>query len=192
RDLRGCKGTAEGTEGNIHVFQSSLFGFFFPFFIGTFNVGRIEIPPLRERREDIVPIFEHFVGSICRKYGETVRDLDEGAKSSLTNFAWPGNVRELRNIAERSVLLSSGVIAKSLIQDLLGSADATSGHQAGREDCPKSLGEALPLKEYRRRAEARYIATILKLADGSVTKAAQILELDRSHLHQKLKDLGLA
>lgn len=153
------------------------------------NVARIEIAPLRQRIEDILPIFTHFVASISARYGEPERVLEGGAINALLHYPWPGNVRELRNVAERSVLLSQRTISKSLIVEILGVAEETKEKEG--EDLPQDLEQMLPLKEFRRQAERRYIAHALSLAAGSVTKTAQVLGVDRSHLHQKLKELGL-
>jgi len=158
------------------------------------NVARIEIAPLRVRREDITPIFSHFVSSVCRRYGEPTRVLEESARSILLTYSWPGNVRELRNVAERAVLLSSDTMSRELIADILGHVPARDGLETsgtGEPDLPRTLDEAVHLKDYRRQMEGRYVGHVLRLADGSVTKAAKVLGVDRSHLHQKLKDLGL-
>ncbi len=103
------------------------------------------------------------------------------------NYAWPGNVRELRNVAERAVLLAKDRITRDLIHEIVGNAMPIDGG----DDLPKSLDKVVPLKEYRRLLESQYIGHVLKLADGSVTKAAQALGVDRSHLHQKLKGLSM-
>jgi DNA-binding NtrC family response regulator len=151
------------------------------------NVGLIEIPPLRSRMDDILPIFNHFMQTVCHKYKEAIRTIDDDAKSLLMAYPWPGNVRELRNVTERSVLLSTDAISRAVIESILGQVQP-SNHS---DDLPQTLDEAFTLKEYRRQAEIRYIGHVLKLAGDSVTKAAQVLGLDRSHLHQKIKDLGL-
>lgn len=152
------------------------------------NVARIEIPPLRHRAEDILPIFTYFTASICARYGEPQRTLEMDAQALIMRYGWPGNVRELRNAAERAVLLSTSVITKSILHEVLGQIPT----QESPLHLPSSLEEVQSLKEYRKQMEGAYIAHVLKLAEGSVTKAAQLLELDRSHLHQKIKDLGLA
>ncbi len=151
------------------------------------NVALIEIPALRERKEDILPIFNHFMVSVCQRYGETIRLIDEDAKSTLLLYSWPGNVRELQNVAERAVLLSPKTITCQVIESIVGRGPT----DEPSSDLPQTMDAALSLKDYRRKAEAAYIAHILKLADGSVTKASQVLGLDRSHLHQKIKDLGI-
>lgn len=152
------------------------------------NVARIEIDPLRKRKEDILEIFKHFVANVCTRYGESNRILDPSAQVALLQHKWPGNVRELRNVAERAVLLSDDEISKELICEILG---LTEGALPQDPDLPKNVEDAQSLKEYRKQVETKYIAHILGLAGGSVTKSAQILEIDRSHLHQKLKDLGI-
>ena len=153
------------------------------------NVGRIEIAPLRERGEDIMLLFTDFVAAICRKYAEPTRLIDSDARSLLLNYNWPGNVRELRNVAERAILLSSEKITNQLISEILGCGAVI---PAQADDLPASLQEASPLKEYRRSMEARYIKHILALTDNSVTRAALVLGVDRSHLHQKMKDYRIA
>jgi two-component system nitrogen regulation response regulator NtrX len=151
------------------------------------NVALIEIPSLRDRKEDVLPIFNHFMVSVCQRYGEAIRLIDDDAKSALLSYSWPGNVRELRNVAERAVLLSPKTITRQVIESIVGLSHA----DEPSSDLPQTIDAALSLKDYRRKVESAYIEHILKLADGSVTKASQVLGLDRSHLHQKIKDLGL-
>jgi two-component system nitrogen regulation response regulator NtrX len=142
------------------------------------NVGRIEVPPLRSRREDVVPIFRHFVSTFCRRHNEPDKDIADDALRTLTQHDWPGNVRELRNVAERVAIIAGEQIA--------------SGDLALRESPGSALGEAIvPWKEFKQRSEAHYIAGVLQVTSGSVAKAAELLKLDRSHLHQKIAQLGL-
>ncbi len=151
------------------------------------NVALIDLPPLKDRKEDILPIFSHFMRSVCQRYHEAERGIDDSAKSAIIAYGWPGNVRELRNVAERSVLLSEKTIDRSVIDSILGVAASASASG----DLPTSLEAACSLKDYRRQIEAIYIRHVMNLADGSITKAAQVLGIDRSHLHQKIKDLGI-
>lgn len=153
------------------------------------NVARIEIPKLRDRPEDIFPIFDHFISAITRRYNEPVRKLTDGARKLLAAYAWPGNVRELRNVAERLVLLSLDTITPELVQEILGVQ--AGGNQVNLGGGLSGIGDIVPLKEYRKRLESKYIEQVLALVEGSVTRAAQLLEVDRSHLHQKLKELGI-
>src|SRR5215469_14241158 len=73
-----------------------------------FNVFPIEIPPLRERREDIPLLVEYFVSRLCRRMKKTVRSISKGSMQALVNAPWPGNVRELENFIERCVILTDG------------------------------------------------------------------------------------
>ncbi len=93
----------------------------------------IEIPPLRERREDIIPLFEHFLLRAAQRYGTPLRHLDESARQLLLRYHWPGNVRELRNVAEQvAVLLTRATITAEDLQPLLR------GVSAGRSLMPVS------------------------------------------------------
>ncbi len=82
----------------------------------------IKIPPLRERKEDILPLFETFLHQLSQKYGSSLRRLDEGAVQFLRRYRWPGNVREVRNVAEQVVVLHRGdtVTAEDVRPDLRG------------------------------------------------------------------------
>jgi len=74
------------------------------------NVFPIELPPLRERREDILVLLEYFVRRFAKKAGKNFRGIDQGTLTALQSYNWPGNVRELQNVVERSVIISSGDI----------------------------------------------------------------------------------
>lgn len=151
------------------------------------NVAPIVIPPLRERSDDVIPIFDFFVKGFCQRYGENVRTLDHDAAKPLQRHRWPGNVRELRNVAERAVLISQNNISAAMIQDILG---PTKQEDEG-SSFTTPLTEVIPIKEFRRRSEAQYLNFVLQSVKGSVSQAAILLEVDRSHLHQKLKELGV-
>ena len=152
------------------------------------NVGRIELPPLRQRKGDILSLFTHFVSSICIRYKEPIRTLEEGVESLLQNYQWPGNIREVRNVAERCVLTCNDRITRQVVSSFITTSSATTvlGEETQEPD------KLLSLKDYRKHMETKYLKKVLDAADGSVKKAAQILDLDRSHLHQKLKELGIA
>lgn len=106
------------------------------------NVLPLRLPPLRERREDIALLAEHFVGSISRREGRQAIKLDAGAVELLSAYGWPGNVRELQNICERAVVLvgRGDVITRSLIEPWLGSPTASPAAQSVAS--PAANGEA--------------------------------------------------
>jgi DNA-binding NtrC family response regulator len=137
------------------------------------NVVSIEIPPLRERREDVMPLAEYFVKKFTAESGRKIKGLTRGAKDSLLMYDWPGNVRELENAIERAVVLCRG-----------DSIDAS--------DLPLPVAKAEETDELSMGAvEAAHIAEVLEKAGGNIGKAAQVLKIHRNTLAAKLKRYGL-
>jgi DNA-binding NtrC family response regulator len=156
------------------------------------NTVEIHLPPLRERREDILPLAAHFLAEHARRYRKRVADFSAGAVGAMLAHAWAGNVRELDHAVERAVLMAAG---ESLEADDLGLAGTGAGALAGgsrldpaggRVATPAALDQ-LPLEEVERvlihKALARY--------GGSVTRAAHALGLSRSALYRRLEKHGL-
>jgi DNA-binding NtrC family response regulator len=161
------------------------------------QVVTVEIPALRERREDIPVLAETFARQAAERYGLPPRTLAPSALRRLVEYHWPGNVRELRNAVERALILaeSDEVSAKDL-PDEIGA-----GGKAQKEaTAPASVVEpgalAVPFtsdfREDRREFERRYIARCLEETGGNVTRAAAILGMHRQSLQHKLRELGLA
>jgi DNA-binding NtrC family response regulator len=141
------------------------------------NTVEINLPPLRERREDIEPLAEHFLREHALRYRKSLKGFDEGALTQLLEYAWPGNVRELEHTVERAVLMaqSSSVGARDL------------GLQRGaRGEATRRL-EDMSLEE----VEAFLIQKALARHDGNVGQAAQSLGLSRSALYRRLQRYGL-
>ncbi|QGZ60445.1 sigma-54-dependent transcriptional regulator [Paraburkholderia acidisoli] len=134
------------------------------------NVVTIALPPLAERREDIVPLFEHFLLDAAVRYQRPAPLLTERDRMRLAQREWPGNVRELRNAAERRVL--------GIPDDL--SADA-----------PGSADETLPLKERVEHYERALIADALQQSNGAVAQAAERLQMAKATLYEKIRRYGL-
>ena len=160
------------------------------------QVVTIEIPPLRDRREDIPLLVETFARKAAERYGLPPRALAPSALRRLVEYHWPGNVRELRNAVERSMILAEGneVTAKDL-PDEMGAAAAKAPREATQPAAePGAL--AVPFtsdfREDRREFERRYIARCLEETGGNVTRAAAILGMHRQSLQHKLRELGLA
>ncbi len=140
------------------------------------NIFRIVVAPLRERREDIPPLAEHFLARHAR--GEARKVLSPEAMASLVAYDWPGNVRELANIMERAVLLSRG----SLISpDLLPIGTSTTT-QAAPAEAPLTLREA----------ERRHITEVLAAFRGDKAAVARHLGITLRHLYRKMKKYKLA
>ncbi len=144
------------------------------------NVFPLTVPPLRERREDILPLARHFLAALCRKLGRPVEGFTREAENLLLASSWPGNVRELRNVIERAMILEHGtrLSADSLIIDGAGAA------RPGESQAPGDLpGGIVPLEEMEREMVGR----ALEAAGNNQTRAAELLEITRDQLRYRLK-----
>jgi two-component system response regulator GlrR len=136
------------------------------------NVVSVSLPPLAERREDIVPLATHFLKVTAAKYAKDVQAFAPDALELLLAAPWPGNVRQLLNLVEQVVALSaSRIVPASLVQ------------QALRED-PKPLAS---LEEARRGFECEYLVRILRMTHGNVTKAAKLAQRNRTEFYKLLE-----
>ncbi|MDJ0786180.1 MAG: sigma-54 dependent transcriptional regulator [Myxococcota bacterium] len=146
------------------------------------NVVRIPVPPLRERREDIPLLVDHFLARYRDELQRDVKSVREDALAALVAYPWPGNVRELENVIERALILTRG--------DHLGLDDLPQNVKAGPEPEPGAPG-LYSLKEARREAEQAAIRRALEATDGNRTHAARLLEISHRALLYKLKDYGI-
>jgi Nif-specific regulatory protein len=146
------------------------------------NVVAIELPPLRDRGDDIILLAEHFLQQFCRRAGRRTPKFSAAARKRLENHPWPGNVRELRNLMERLVYLTSGerIEADDLAFILSPSAPARSLVDAG-----------LSLSDATEQFQHRYIDQALARARGNLSQAAKSLGVHRSNLYRKLRQLGM-
>ncbi|HZI17254.1 MAG TPA: sigma-54 dependent transcriptional regulator [Pyrinomonadaceae bacterium] len=163
------------------------------------QVVTVEIPPLRERREDIPALAAVFASQAAERYGLPPRRVGPAALRRLVEYDWPGNVRELKNTIERAAVLAEGDELRE--HDLPEHLRVrVAGARAGGEgaDAPKIEGGALAVpftndfREDRREFERRYIARCLEESGGNVTRAAATLGMHRQSLQHKLRELGLA
>jgi DNA-binding NtrC family response regulator len=139
------------------------------------NTVEIRLPPLRERREEILELASAQLARKAAQYGRAMKGFDAGAIAALSQYAWPGNVRELFSVVERSLLLAAG--------EEIGTADLRlSAAKAG----PPSL-EDMSLED----AERALIRSAIRRNGGSVTAAAEALGLSRSAMYRRLEKLGL-
>ncbi|MEZ4389394.1 MAG: sigma-54 dependent transcriptional regulator [Candidatus Krumholzibacteriia bacterium] len=163
------------------------------------GVVRLQVPPLRERPEDLEALARHFLRTFAAEFGKGFTDLDTAALAALRARPWPGNVRQLRNTLERTVLLEEGTILEA--QQLHFDADPEGGGAAGSGDpLARSLASALedPLPDagvdldgLARRFEAAMIRKALAAADGNQSRASRLLRLGRDRLRYRLKAHGL-
>jgi DNA-binding NtrC family response regulator len=140
------------------------------------NTVEIRIPPLRERRADILPFAQCFLGQHALRYRKSFRGFEEGARAALLAHPWPGNVRELDHAVERGVLMGRGDWVRT--QDLGLQTAAPAPAPPRLEDLPLEDVEKVLIQK----ALARY---------GNVSQAAQALGLSRSALYRRLEKHGL-
>lgn len=147
------------------------------------NVLPIEVPPLRERPEDIVSLAQHFIQRYCRRNNRRAPSVKPDIYQTLKTYHWPGNVRELQNVVERLIILSeNNEINLENLPTYLSQADfKLPAHQPGSKT----------LNEVREDAERNYILHCLEKTGGNVTQAARLLGMERTNLHKKMKALGI-
>jgi transcriptional regulator with GAF, ATPase, and Fis domain len=152
------------------------------------NVFPIEVPPLRERREDIPLLVEAFLRSLARRLGTTSKTIDDDALAYLQAYDWPGNVRELQNVLERaSILARTDQVGVGDLPELTSSDETTKAEPA----TPSMGGADLSLKERVNAYERSLVADALKRAQNNQSEAARLLRMSRATLQYKLKVLGL-
>jgi DNA-binding NtrC family response regulator len=157
------------------------------------RVVTIDIPPLRERREDIPQLAETFTRTAAERYNLPLRQVGQSALRRLVDYDWPGNVRELKNTIERAAIMAEGEELRS--QDLPDEITPGLQRRAPASDTNSEGGLNVPFsadfREDRREFERRYISRCLEHTQGNVTKAAEILGMHRQSLQHKLRQLGL-
>jgi DNA-binding NtrC family response regulator len=153
------------------------------------NVVRLTIRPLRQRRDEILPLAHHFVDDIASAYDEPVKALSPAAEDSLMRYDWPGNVRELRNAIERAFLFCSDrtIDAIHLPDEIRHDVQSFSVNGVVCE-----VGDADPQSVPRLAdAERLLIARVLKLTGGNQSDAARLLDIERHRLRRKIVAHGL-
>ncbi len=148
------------------------------------NVIPFFVPPLRSRAEDIPRLAEYFLNEFCQAYARKPKHLSVDAIEALMSYAWPGNVRELRNLMERIVIMHEP--ARVDTDDLPLPPDTR------RASMRASSGDFRTLAEARTAYEKRYVLEVLDSVGGNMTRAAEALGLERSHLYRKMKSLGIS
>lgn len=142
------------------------------------NVVKLEIPPLRQRSEDILPLAHHFIRKLADFYNEPPKSLSERAQQFLLKYHWPGNVREMANAMERAYVLS----AATVIEPAVLPADILMCEYAARPDC------ALPTLDA---AEHKLVSEALRVTNGRKIAAAKLLGIDRRRLNRLIERLHI-
>ncbi len=156
------------------------------------SIVPIQLPPLKERREDVPPLVDVIIEQICRMHN--LRSLSVGADAVAVLQAqdWPGNARQLRNSIERLLILvkdqapSDGVITAALLPSDIGEVLPTVGDTDGSAHLM-----SLPLREAREVFERQYLLAQIERFGGNISKTAEFVGMERSALHRKIKSLGL-
>jgi len=153
------------------------------------NVIPFFVPPLRERKEDIPSLSREFLSEFGQQYGRPRVEISDAALLQLKQYHWPGNVRELKNVIER-VLILNPKAQRIEAKHLPMLVQRTEGNTAGRNN--NSREEFSTLLQAREAYERDYILKELDRCHGNVTRAAEALGLERSHLYRKMKALGVS
>src|SRR5579872_2302266 len=147
------------------------------------NVIPFFVPPLRDRKEDIPLFARHFLKELAATYGRRPREITDDAVDTLMRYSWPGNVRELRNVIERIVIMNPMItkLDRKHLPPLV--------YREGHRRAPR--GEFSTLHQARDAYERDFILKKLDENHGNVSRAAEVLGLERSHLYRKMKTLGI-
>lgn len=147
------------------------------------NVIPINIPPLRERLEDIPILINHFANEITAKHKKPAVSFDDEAIKFLQSLPWTGNVRELRNAVERIIIITD--------KRQVTKKDLESLFVIGKNNFSDLLDKSNSFQEFKEKAERAFIIKQLKANDWNISKTAEVLEIQRSHLYNKMKKYGI-
>ncbi|MEW6368014.1 MAG: sigma-54 dependent transcriptional regulator [Acidobacteriota bacterium] len=147
----------------------------------------IHVPPLRERKEDIALLASYYVSHFCALHQIRQKQVEAAVLSQMELYAWPGNVRELKNLCERLVIFGGDPIAASdLPSDLFAPESQT---ECGVVRIPDV--HPMPLRTFKSQCEKEYIEAMLQRMNWNYVKVAELLDIHRSYLHQKITGLGI-
>jgi two-component system response regulator AtoC len=173
-DVRVIAATARDLERDVGEgrFREDLFQ--------RLNAMRLDVPALRERKQDIPLLMDHFLEHFRAALGKNVRSISDDALERLTQYRWPGNVRELENVIERALILADG--------ERITLAELPGNIVSGERDGSGGDGSVFSLKRARRAFEAQMIRRALRASDGNRTHAARKLEISHRALLYKIKE----
>ena len=148
------------------------------------NIFPIKIPPLRERKQDIVELSQHFIESCSKRTFKKIEKIEDSFLSILKAYSWPGNVRELENIIERAMIFAQDGILRAEDVQILNKPENISQNLEAQLN---SDGSPLSLTEMLERFEKKLIQNAIRNCDGNKSKAARSLGLKPNVLHYKLE-----
>ena len=150
------------------------------------NVVPIALPPLRERREDVLLLADHFIDKFSKKMGKEITGLTGDAKTLLLKYPFPGNIRELENMLERAIALIKGKVIQA--EDL---PDELCGQPSSIQDVCNRIRGSKPLASATKLFEKEYIQSVLEKTQGKKGQAADTLGISRKTLWEKIKELEI-
>jgi two-component system nitrogen regulation response regulator NtrX len=183
-DVRVLSATSRNLQDEIAAgrFREDLFY--------RLNVVPVRLPPLRERREDIPELVNHFLARFAAERRMTAPSISDEAMAALQAHDWPGNIRQLRNIIERTIILAPGDRVSCIEVDLLpGEIIDNQGAMGGSSTAMAIMGS--PLREARESFEREYLRIQIRRFSGNISRTASFIGMERSALHRKLKALGI-
>lgn len=152
------------------------------------NVVPVHLPALKDRRDDIGPLADHFLAQYSAERRVVPPKLSADALATLEAYDWPGNVRQLRNVIERVIILAPGEKLEHIEVDMLP-AEIIDTQQGGGSSASALMGA--PLREARENFEREYLRVQIRRFSGNVSRTATFIGMERSALHRKLKLLGI-
>ncbi|QTE38349.1 sigma-54 dependent transcriptional regulator [Mucilaginibacter gossypii] len=157
------------------------------------SVILIHVPPLIERKDDIPLLTQSFLDEICNEYGMPVKKISDAALEALKALPWTGNIRELRNMVERLIILSDKVITDNDVRAFANpSAPTAVGTGSAAAPAPQTdFDQFNNFQEYKDFAEREYIKFKLEKNNWNVSKTADDIDIQRSHLYSKIEKFGL-
>ena len=150
------------------------------------NVIPFEVPPLRERIEDIPILVDHFNNEFSNQNGKKAKYFTDSAMKKLCEYSWPGNIRELKNVIEHIIIMT--------LSDKITSRDMPSNLWVASNVVGSNISDdffSLDFKSARDRFEREYIIKKLKEFNGNISKTAENISVERSHLHKKMKQYDI-
>jgi two-component system nitrogen regulation response regulator NtrX len=147
------------------------------------HVVPLHIPPLRERKEDIILMVNHFLNIFSRENNRPKMTIKDNAMQKLISYDWPGNVRELKNIIERLVIMTDG--------ETIDMEQLPSNFLVPDFDVSDTFSQQKSLREFRDQIESQYIKYCLDKFDGNIARTGEFLQVERTYFYKKLKKMGL-
>ena len=155
------------------------------------SVILIHVPPLNERTDDIPLLTQHFLEEICNEYGMPVKKISEAGLEALKALPWTGNIRELRNMIERLIILSDKVITDNDVRAFANPSAPVNAASATAVAPQTDFDQFKNFQEYKDFAEREYIKFKLEKNNWNVSKTADDIDIQRSHLYSKIEKFGL-